>query len=98
MLPMSILSYNNRSNKKENEQTTFLVSKDCFPQTIEVLKVRANPIGIKLKIVDEFVPTDDVFGIICQYPSKYGSINNIEDIIKEANEKNIIRQQLPPIY
>ena len=26
-----ILSYNNRSNKKENEQTTFLVSKDCFP-------------------------------------------------------------------
>ena len=85
-----ILSYNNRSNKKENEQTTFLVSKDCFPQTIEVLKVRANPIGIKLKIVDEFNLTDDIFGIICQYPSKYGSINNIEDIIKKASEKNII--------
>ena len=85
-----ILSFNNRSNKKGNEQNTFLVSNDCFPQTIEVLRARANPIGINLKQVNEFDFSDDVFGILIQYPGKYGSIENIEKIISNAKQKNII--------
>jgi len=85
-----ILSYNNRSNKKENEQNTFLVSEDCFPQTIEVLKVRGNPLGIKLKIVNKFNFSEKVFGCILQYPGKYGSIKNIEELIKNAHKNNII--------
>ena len=85
-----IMSYNNRSNKKGDEQNTFLVSKDCFPQTIEVLRTRANPLGIKLKLVEEFDFSDKVFGLIIQYPAKYGQINNIEELIKNAQENNII--------
>ncbi len=85
-----IMSYNNRLNKKGDEQNTFLVSKNCFPQTIEVLKTRANPLGIKLKLVDKFDFSDEEFGLIIQYPSKYGEINDIEELIKNAQENNII--------
>ena len=85
-----ILSYNNRSNKKGDEQNTFLVSKDCFPQTIEILKTRANPLGIKLKIVKEFHFSEKVFGVIFQYPGKHGAINNIEPLIENAKKNNIL--------
>ena len=85
-----IMSYNNRSNKKGDEQNTFLVSNDCFPQTIAVLRARANPLKIKLKLVDKFDFSDDVFGLIIQYPGKHGSINNIEDLINNAQKNNII--------
>ena len=82
-----IMSYNNRLNKKGDEQNTFLVSKNCYPQTIEVLRTRANPLGIKLKLVDKFELSDEEFGLIIQYPSKYGEINDIEDLIKNAQKK-----------
>ncbi len=88
-----IMSYNNRSNKNGkngDEQNTFLVSKDCFPQTIEVLKTRANPIGIKLKVVEEFSFSEKAFGVLIQYPGKHGSIENIEKIIQDAHQNNII--------
>ena len=69
-----IMLFNARhKDKKKTQASTFLVSKDCFPQTIDVLKTRATPIGIKLQIVEhsDFIFCDDVFGILVQYPCKY---------------------------
>ena len=88
-----ILSYNFRSShKKKNGANVFLVSKDCFPQTIAILKTRASSIGIKLIIQDhkEFNFSEEVFGFIVQYPDRNGNINCFEKLTKKAKEYDII--------
>ena len=54
----------------------FMVSEDLFPQTIDVLKTRAESNGIELVITnrDEFNFDDKVFGAIFQYPDQKGEI------------------------
>jgi len=87
-----IMLYNTRSRvKKKSNANVFLVSKDCFPQTLAVLKTRSNPIGIELKIIDsnDFDLQENVFGLLVQYPCKSGQINNYSSLTQEANEKEI---------
>ncbi len=80
------------ARKREKKQAkTFLVSKEMFPQTIAVLQNRAETQEIDLRIlpVEEFQLTDDVFGILVQYPDNSGNVNDFTDLFAEANEKNI---------
>ena len=87
-----IMLYNARSrSKKKSGANVFLVSKDCFPQTIDVLKTRSKPIGVELRIADhkDFELTDDVFGLLVQYPSKYGNIDNYSSIASQARKLEI---------
>ena len=78
-------------DKKKAQACTFLVSKDCFPQTIDVLRTRATPIGIKLQIVEhsDFIFSDDVFGMLVQYPCKYGNIENYKILAQDAKNNNV---------
>ena len=87
-----IMLFNARhKDKKKDKASTFLVSKDCFPQTIDVLKTRATPIGIKLQIVEhsDFIFSDDVFGMLVQYPCKYGNIENYKILAQDAKNNNV---------
>ena len=87
-----IMLYNARSrSKKKSGANVFLVSKDCFPQTIDVLKTRSKPIGVELRIADhkDFELADDVFGLLVQYPSKYGNIDNYSSIASQAKKLEI---------
>ena len=87
-----IMLFNARhKDKKKDKACTFLVSKDCFPQTIDVLKTRATPIGIKLQIVEhsDFIFSDDVFGMLVQYPCKYGNIENYKILAQDAKNNNV---------
>ncbi|VAW27890.1 Glycine dehydrogenase [decarboxylating] (glycine cleavage system P protein), partial [hydrothermal vent metagenome] len=69
----------------------FLVSKELFPQTIEVLKTRAESRGIDLHISpeNEFEFSDNVFGCMIQYPDRKGQINDYTQMVKQLKEKNI---------
>ena len=75
-------------NIAKQGKRTFLVAKDCHPQTIEVLKGRAKPLGIHLLISDvesfEF-SGDEVFGVLLQYPTTAGVINNYTNTIEQAH-------------
>ena len=87
-----IMLYNARhKDKKKANANMFLVSKDCFPQTIDVLKTRATPIGITLKIIDhsDFIFSTDVFGMLVQYPCRYGNIENYKVLAQDAKNNNI---------
>lgn len=71
----------------------FLVSTLCHPQTIEVLKTRAEPLDISIDLFDESQPIaswQDVFGLIVQYPATNGSINQYEALIDEAHENHAL--------
>jgi glycine dehydrogenase len=71
---------------------TFLVSDRCFPQTVEVLRSRAEPLGIKLEIVrsDQMnFDAPDVFGALVQYPCEAGSLYELKPFIDKAHAANV---------
>ncbi|MBW8313179.1 MAG: aminomethyl-transferring glycine dehydrogenase [Rhizobium sp.] len=66
----------------KSKSNTFLVAGDTHPQTIEVLRTRAEPLGIALDIVrstDAFhaaLAKGDYFGVLVQYPASSGWIED----------------------
>lgn len=76
-------------NKRTIEAPVFLVSDEVLPQTIEVLKTRATPIGIQVKVSDDLKLTDKVFGLLLQYPGKSGQITDHRVLVEEARSKGI---------
>ena len=69
------------NSTKVNSKSTFLVSSSCHPQTVDVLKTRAEPFNIKLKVIDisdsDF--EDNVFGALLQYPDTNGRIDDYSE-------------------
>lgn len=88
---MNMLHAMRKGEKKE--ANVFFVSDACFPQTIEVLQTRAEPVGIEIQVgkVSEFdVTSPDVFGMILQYPTMDGSVKDYSNIIAAAREQNVL--------
>ena len=74
-----------RSTKKKSQ--TFSVAKQCHPQTIELLKTRATPLGITIKLFDQRdvnVSFADSFGALIQYPASDGSVDQLEPLCTSA--------------
>src|SRR5690606_28568006 len=70
----------------------FFVDKNIFPQTLDVLKTRATPLGITL-LIDEpetiDFEDDELYGILLQYPNGNGAIKNHGKLIKKAQQHDI---------
>ena len=85
------LMYAHRSQQMQEKGANILfVSEDCFPQTIDILITRAEPLGIKLLIGDpleiEKKWNDKIFGAILQYPNGNGAIIHYANFCKIAHE------------
>lgn len=79
--------YSNRSREAvKNGAVKFFVSHECYPQTIDLLKTRATPLGIELLIGDYKTTTLDssIYGALLQYPTVDGKVNNYADFVKAA--------------
>ena len=70
----------------EQGKSSFFVSHECFPQTIELLKTRAKPLGIELVIGDFKTVTlnDTLYGALLQYPSADGTVHDYADFVARA--------------
>ena len=71
------------SNRK-----TFFVADNCHPQTIEVVRTRAKPLGIEVKI-DNYSRRkfdDTVFGALVQYPATDGAIYDYTEFVRQAHD------------
>ncbi|AOE48890.1 aminomethyl-transferring glycine dehydrogenase [Kangiella sediminilitoris] len=82
------LAKRSSKNKKCN---SFFVDEKTFPQTIDVIKTRADHYGWDLIIgpVEEAVE-HDVFGALLSYTNMHGDIVDIEPIIEKLHEKKAI--------
>src|SRR5581483_1776258 len=62
------------------DRNIFFVSKECHPQTIDVVKTRAKPLGIEVRVGDHqtFEFDGQVFGALVQYPATYGDVYDYE--------------------
>ncbi len=69
----------------------FLVSDKVFPQTLEVIETRAEPLGIEVVVGDVFNTelSTDFFSIFVQYPDAEGAIVNYKDLAAAADEMGI---------
>jgi len=61
----------------KSKSNLFFVANGVHPQTIEVLKTRAEPMGIELAFGDEAeAAASDSFGVLLQYPDTFGAIRD----------------------
>jgi glycine dehydrogenase len=69
-------------------RNVFLVSENCHPQTIEVVRTRAHALGIEVMVGDheEFQFGDKVFGALVQYPDTYGAIHDYTGLVEQAHK------------
>ncbi|MEX1118497.1 MAG: aminomethyl-transferring glycine dehydrogenase [Terrimicrobiaceae bacterium] len=63
------------------------VAEDCHPQTIAVLRTRAEPLGIKVIVgpLPDFT-TEKIFAAFIQYPATDGVIHDLDAIIQRVHE------------
>ena len=66
---------------------TFLADADCLPQTLDVLRTRAEPLGIELRVAPVTAATDfdGVFGVLLQYPGASGEVRDLGPVIEAAH-------------
>jgi len=66
----------------------FFVADDCHPQTIEVVRTRAKPLSIEIKIdnFSRFKFDKTVFGALVQYPATDGAIYDYTEFVRQAHE------------
>ena len=76
-----------RATKKGH---VFLADADCLPQTLAVLRTRAEPLGIHL-VMEPVTPeaiarlAGDLFGVLLQFPGASGVIRDLAPLIEAAH-------------
>ncbi len=75
---------------KRGTSKTFFVSETCHPQTIGVLKTRAEPLGIELLIGDHRTAVFDtpLLGALVQYPATDGAVYDYSDFAEKIHDAN----------
>jgi glycine dehydrogenase len=68
------------------------VDENVFPQTKEVIRTRATPLGIVVETgkFDEYEFHDKVFGTVVQYPGANGEIRDYKTFCVKAHEREIL--------
>ena len=71
-----------------SKSQVYAVDADTFPQTLAILRTRAEPLGIELRLVDLDAGgdlPDEFFGLHLQYPGASGAIRDHASIIERAH-------------
>ncbi|MDZ4715367.1 MAG: aminomethyl-transferring glycine dehydrogenase [Cytophagales bacterium] len=87
---MHLLFASRKANKKSAAR--FFVDETAFPQTIDLLKTRSEPIGIELVVgnVHHLDVTDpNLFAVYVQNPDGHGGLHDFTDFISAAHEKEV---------
>ncbi|MGW0550382.1 aminomethyl-transferring glycine dehydrogenase [Streptomyces altiplanensis] len=74
----------------------FLIDSDTLPQTVAVIRTRAEPTGVDVVVADLSggIPAEaaerGVFGVLLQYPGASGAVRDIKPVIEQAHELGAI--------
>jgi glycine dehydrogenase len=88
-----IMMYNSRSRTKVKSGANVVwVDEKIWPQTLDVLITRANPLGYDLRVApfNEFILDDQTFGVIVQYPNSDGQIIDYSGLVADAHAKEVM--------
>ncbi len=76
----------------KSKSNRIVVDADTHPQTLAVMRTRANPIGIEI-VTHDFstgVPVGDYFGVLLSYPGSSGEIRDIREAIAAAHQQEAL--------
>lgn len=79
----------NLKNKRPIGANQILVSTKIYPQTLDVIYARAEPLNIEVIVTDNFELTDKTFAILLQYPDADGQVNDYKALAAKAQEKEV---------
>ncbi|WP_287811843.1 aminomethyl-transferring glycine dehydrogenase [Pseudomonas sp.] len=77
---------------KNKASQRFFASSHCHPQTLDVLRTRAEPLGIEVVVADEAGLTDvsEFFGALLQYPASNGDIFDYRALVERFHAANAL--------
>jgi len=76
----------------KSRSNTFVIAGDCHPQTIEVVKTRAKPLGIEVVVANsgeewQRALEGDLFAALIQYPASSGWVHDWAPDVRKIHEK-----------
>src|SRR5581483_2065878 len=71
---------------------TVVVDADVLPQTLDVVRTRAVPLGLQVIVhdLDRPLPEVDIFGVVVQYPGASGAVRDLAPIVAAAHERGAL--------
>ncbi|NUS60159.1 MAG: aminomethyl-transferring glycine dehydrogenase [Lysobacter sp.] len=77
---------------KNKGANAFFVSQHCHPQTIDVVRTRAEPLGFEVVVGDEFALDDasKFFGAALQYPATNGDVHDLKAVVDKFHAANAL--------
>ncbi|MBJ95373.1 MAG: glycine dehydrogenase (aminomethyl-transferring) [Rickettsiales bacterium] len=75
------------------KKKTFFVSDRCHPQTIEVVRTRAVPLGVKVVVGDVLsadLKTLDLAGVLISYPATDGGIIDFAPVAERVHQQGAL--------
>jgi len=87
-----IMFFNARSRQQiKSGANRFFVSDGVFPQTLDVIIMRAEPLGIEVVVgsFNDAVPDEKWFGALLQYPDQYGQIHDNRTLIQSLKQSGV---------
>ncbi len=82
-----------RRTSKASRDAVFVVDGDVLPQTLAVIRTRAEPLGLEVVAADvhaDGLPDRDVFGLLLQYPGASGAVRDLTGLVAGAKERGAV--------
>ncbi|MBD1550976.1 aminomethyl-transferring glycine dehydrogenase [Pseudomonas typographi] len=85
------MTFCKRLSKNKTAQA-FFASQHCHPQTLAVLRTRAEPLGIEVVVGDEreLGDTSAFFGALLQYPASHGDVFDYQGVIERLHSSQTL--------
>jgi len=75
----------------KSKSNLFFISADCHPQTIAVVRTRAEALGIEVKVGDDDATlTTDAFGVLLQYPCSTGDLRDYAEVVRATHARGAL--------
>jgi glycine dehydrogenase len=75
----------------KGDRSVFVVAEDCHPQTIAVVRTRAKPLGIEVRVGPTDAPDlEGVFGVLVQYPTTDGRVRDYEALGQAVHDSGAL--------
>ena len=73
----------------------FVVDADVLPQTLDVVRTRAVPLGIEIVVwdfdqPDQSLPSGDIFGVLAQYPGASGVVRDLGPLAAATHDRGAL--------
>ncbi|MGH8963408.1 MAG: glycine dehydrogenase (aminomethyl-transferring), partial [Jatrophihabitantaceae bacterium] len=70
----------------------FVVDADVLPQTLDVVRTRARPLGLTVLTHDlsQPLPDGDVFGVLAQYPGASGAVRDLAPLVSATHDRGAL--------